>query len=512
MSKIVPWLNTAEWISVYENLYSKSNQKDALNSLLIWKARCPSLPSGIESTLTLLEVYIQDGLYNINEDDQLLRLAYSSAIMRFVNHMLDADTAKGHSLYQAAQNRGVPDWIIDLRHDTAHSNNLPSLELLREATTICLQWLHDNYWVLHKDVLKACIIDKTASVPTGQNENIAGLINFCTTLSFCCHSFTKLSEVPQQMQQSLLNDARDMFGDKLKLIKPSKINFIILKQLFNSYSKKILKNVDKKQIINLIFGKESLFLSTKVYTAMSQKRITKHLNKEYVKSFEVFLDFLILHDILEDFILELIKITEGQGDRETLKLTAQWVSEILCALCKTQTFLEKSAEKKINIKDRKNKELRSLFCHWFPNEKSNNLLLNLSSPVPSGLQDINLLRPIISTYNPYLSYFINPILSLVKPKLPKQIVDNICQLVELISAPEKFTAHSNKIYTMEDVIQNNTMDSDKGFEAESSDQEIGEECEQFGIWKRTTFDPLWSSCPIGMLPWQKHQSDSMELD
>ena len=44
-----------------------------------------------------------------------------------------------------AEEIGIPDWLVDLRHDATHSS-LPSLEILEDGCTIALRWLQSHYW------------------------------------------------------------------------------------------------------------------------------------------------------------------------------------------------------------------------------------------------------------------------------------------------------------------------------------------------------------------------------
>lgn len=345
---IVPWFNSKEWLDVYEKIYISKNRKEAHNLLLIWKARCPSLPSGIESTLTLLEVLIQDENNNSSlptmRSDHLLRLAYSSAIMRFVNHMLDTETAKGSSLYQAARSLGVPDWIIDLRHDTAHSNNLPSIELLREASHIGLDWLEKSYWLKYKE----CIADyKSGQKDTSDNNKIAAFMNFCLSLSFCVHSRCKiknLADIPDPcMKESIVNDAREIFGDLIDFSNLKTISIAsLINILNNNHSKKLLKGKDAVMHANkALLGEDSLFLSLDVLNNFSGDFFHKRkLSSQYVQCFEVLLTCLHTHDILLDFILELIQITNrAEYGEQKSHLAALWVSEILIALAKSKQFI-----------------------------------------------------------------------------------------------------------------------------------------------------------------------------
>lgn len=345
---VVPWFNSDEWLKVYDMIYSSSNKTEAHNLLLVWKARCPSLPSGIESTLTLLEVLLQDEKSDDTANDQLLRLAYSSAIMRFVNHMLDTETARGTSLYQAARNLGVPDWIIDLRHDTAHSNNLPSIELLREASAIGLEWLQRNYWDKYKECIQDYKSGQKNLVDTPENNKIDALMHFCLSLSFCAHSrcnIKNLSDIPNpSMSESIVSDARDLLGDHIDFSNLKTVSLSSLINMLNSQFKKWLKSSDAISCaIKALLGEDSLFLSNDLLNFLSSNDFyyKRKLNPSYVQCFEVFLTFLHTNEILLDFILGLIQINKTEDGPNKCRLAALWVSEILKALTKSKQFTER---------------------------------------------------------------------------------------------------------------------------------------------------------------------------
>lgn len=151
----------------------------------------------------------------------------------------------------------------------------------------------------------------------------------------------------------------------------------------------------------------------------------------------------------------------------------------------------------------KKKDLKVLYHHWFPNEKLDGLVLHLQKPPPSKLTDINMIQPIISSYNKYLTYFVKDLLNLLDPRLPKQVCEKICKLTRLISAPEKFPVQpSEKVYTVED------LKSEESVVYESITREtvdVSLDCTQHqyidGIWKIAA-KHNWGSCPIGKVPWQ----------
>lgn len=522
---IVPWYNNEEWHKVYDEISSSStNKENALNTLLVWKARCPSLPSGIESTLTLLQVHVEDLRQSQDvTDDQLIRLAYSSAVMRFVNHMLDTETVKGSSLYRAAKNLGVPEWIVDLRHDTAHSNNLPHIALLREACTISLQWLQKNYWDKYKTNIQDYISGQKDIVNSDMNK-ISELIHLATSLSICAHPNCKIKNVLQipniEMRESIVNDVQDLFGDSVDL---SNLKTVSIKSLINLLcieSKKLLNISNVTTYVNeAMLGEDSLFLSQELLYFFSANEF-KHKNRltnSYVQCFQVLISFLHSNDLLLDFILALIKITQnGEVTHFKARLSAVWVSEILLAVKRSQKFSEKLKRMIPENKAPKKKDLKQLYYDWFPSTKGKSLILELQKPIPVQLLDINFIQPIIAAYNPYLIYFVRNLLNLIEPSIPSSVAERVYKLAELISAPEKFPLSMSALYTVDDLIANVEDDDIKitgVIEPEEVDvirEQDSEETITNSIWRLASNNHKWSSCPIGQLPWQQENDIVMK--
>jgi ribosomal biogenesis protein LAS1 len=71
-----------------------------------------------------------------------LRFMYAMAVLRFLNHLSTRAKNKSDSLYGMAAKLQIPDWVVNIRHETSHSHNLPSLSILREAAHFCLDWIH----------------------------------------------------------------------------------------------------------------------------------------------------------------------------------------------------------------------------------------------------------------------------------------------------------------------------------------------------------------------------------
>ncbi|XP_068622765.1 uncharacterized protein [Battus philenor] len=527
---VVPWRNSREWHKLYMNIFSSEStnftKEEALVSLQIWKSRNPFLPSGIESTLTLLEVHVQDIKNDDTVNDQIIRLAYSTALMRFVNHMLDSQTAKGNSLYAAAKNLGVPDWIIDLRHDTAHGNSLPSIELLREATSISLHWLKNNYWDKHKEIVNDYVCRQIDSDENDANK-ITALMNFCFSLSICAHSklnIKSLADIPDaDMRKAIVNDIQDLFIQPIDLTNLKEVSIQSLINQLNVNSKRLLKSKNTISHVNkALLGNDSLFLSLELLQFLNggNARNVSSLSKHYIHCFEVLLTFLHKNDLLQSFILELIKISQNSDENTNKrKLAALWVSQILKALKKSSRFVKTINDKQANeLEKRKRKDLKLLFYHRFPNEKGRGILLDFFKPVPNDLTDINFVLPIISTYNEYLVYFIKDILNLINPKMPPNMKERIHRLAKLISSPRKPLSQpvTSKVFTIDDVKAATedtcfidmepydiceTLQSNNGTHVNPSPMQ-----QICGKWQLALTEHDWSKCPIGTLPWEQEVS------
>jgi len=150
----VPWASTAEWTFVRDGLFSgiPSQQRRAIDRIDAWRCRAPrSLPVSIISTVDLMRLALLDGVVNLEEsskkvEDTHLRLAYSMALVRFVNlstEMLQKKTAQ--AVHMLAGDIGLPEWLVNIRHEATHYT-LPSMDLLRSGVSVALEWLKLTYW------------------------------------------------------------------------------------------------------------------------------------------------------------------------------------------------------------------------------------------------------------------------------------------------------------------------------------------------------------------------------
>lgn len=184
--RIVPWLNAEEWRETRKRLYSTDVDEIKLGLLQakIWMDR-GKVPTAVESTVNFLETILTDQSNlksflqsrssdehenlngneneNVDEDaeetvesDRLLRLAYNTAVIRFVNELVDRAQKSlfATSITKLAEQIGLPRVFVDIRHDGTH-DKLNSLELLRWAAWEALKWLEDQYWSFEDDFTPA---------------------------------------------------------------------------------------------------------------------------------------------------------------------------------------------------------------------------------------------------------------------------------------------------------------------------------------------------------------------
>ncbi len=170
--KLTTWIDEKEWKEARCLLFSAELEKVREGCLLvrIWISR-GKVPTAVESTMNFLEVILSDPefldeflAYRRGEAlkshcsvlnmaaSKTLRLAYTTAVIRFVNELVDQaqKTAFATSIAKLADQLGLPRFFVDIRHDGTH-DQMSSLELLRWAASEALKWLEDKYWSCEDD-------------------------------------------------------------------------------------------------------------------------------------------------------------------------------------------------------------------------------------------------------------------------------------------------------------------------------------------------------------------------
>ena len=135
--------------------------------LSAWNA-ITQLSHALESTLGLLCVTLQDGLASQPPSSSALsghnlRQCYSTAIIRLVNGLVDPlqSGVYARSIASIAAQLSLPVWLVEVRHAATHEE-LPSLEILREAAQEVIISLPSRLWNLPADTSKPPLVPKMA--------------------------------------------------------------------------------------------------------------------------------------------------------------------------------------------------------------------------------------------------------------------------------------------------------------------------------------------------------------
>jgi len=141
----------------------------AIQRVSLWKTRVENgrLPHSVDMTCSLAQILLQDATLNVMSQTQpstgifhlynnnSIKLSYATIIIRAVNGIADSmqrNRAKyGASVSSLCSQIGLPLWIVDLRHDSAH-NELPSLVALRLAANTLMGFFLQRYWTAAGDL------------------------------------------------------------------------------------------------------------------------------------------------------------------------------------------------------------------------------------------------------------------------------------------------------------------------------------------------------------------------
>ncbi|KAK7107055.1 ribosomal biogenesis protein LAS1L-like [Littorina saxatilis] len=152
---VVPWTNRPEFVQTYLDLYSKNadRQKNAVETISLWKCRAVhKLSVAIESSSALTEALLQYQAAaeagDLLHKDFSLRTMLSMTLIRFVNHVTEKGQNKAFAqpVHKIAEDFGIPEWMVRLRHDATHGSSLPCLDVLTTGVQWALSYLQDVFW------------------------------------------------------------------------------------------------------------------------------------------------------------------------------------------------------------------------------------------------------------------------------------------------------------------------------------------------------------------------------
>ncbi|XP_067404403.1 ribosomal biogenesis protein LAS1L [Emydura macquarii macquarii] len=144
---VVAWRSKAEWDQVMVGLYCGDCrlQRDALDRVSAWRSRYGHrMPLAVDCTADLIRCKILDVSGNMQSHE--LVLSYGLALVRFVNLITERkQKIVNIPLRRLAKEMNIPIWIVNLRHDLTHGK-LPQLVACRKGCDVVLEWLRRTYW------------------------------------------------------------------------------------------------------------------------------------------------------------------------------------------------------------------------------------------------------------------------------------------------------------------------------------------------------------------------------
>ncbi|XP_056637911.1 uncharacterized protein LOC130445987 [Diorhabda sublineata] len=192
----VPWFNTSEWQGVYSCVISnlEEDKRKALDILKIWKLRTPLLSAGVTGTLILLETLLSniDGLTEL----QIVQI-YSISLLRFLN-ICAANNDKQGTFNKTVLRNDLPKWLIDIRHDIAHSNKLPSKTMLELALNYSFEWLIEKYWKIQNDTISDYFVSSET-----KSAKVVDTLNTYIGLSLNIHMNADMKEYEEALMKKV---------------------------------------------------------------------------------------------------------------------------------------------------------------------------------------------------------------------------------------------------------------------------------------------------------------------
>jgi len=146
--RVLPWQDWAEWTETSKWLFAPDTDSRlrGVGRVKAWRAR-GRLPVAVDATASLLEVALLESGMGGNRSALELRNLYSMVIIRAINGLVEGLQTKFYAepVNAVAARLGIPQWLVDLRHEATHAS-LPSLATLRMGAQHLLDWLYRGYW------------------------------------------------------------------------------------------------------------------------------------------------------------------------------------------------------------------------------------------------------------------------------------------------------------------------------------------------------------------------------
>ncbi|XP_012059333.1 PREDICTED: ribosomal biogenesis protein LAS1L [Atta cephalotes] len=570
--KQVPWLSLAEWHDVYMQIYSNEpiEQTKAYEALLAWKARMPKLPVGVDCTLSILQVCLRDREWTSKIDsgelpmycENDLSLMYSTTIMRFLNYFCNIGHTKQTSMFKIASQLKIPEWIVELRHETAHGYELPSIGVLRIAINILLHWLHDEYWAPEACAMEKYYLKEGDEVLEEEEkfeiENFTNMIEIWTAVNLYVNadyklvsdlSETQLREILQDLRTYMLSEYRSKTSDNdeneyisvykrtVKIDKEYHLQtakILLLAKISVDLNESSSTMYEKSNIICNALCKNKVFLPNLDIMRIFRQQEKKNINlKRRILPFKMLRFWkdviFLLHEkeMLETLLFKLFNIVnQEREDKERRNLAALWINsifysfvqlDIVQSISHTMEYELQKADRKLDTKTL-SQHLKERVHSEHPYLR-NVLWLDISSIIPHFLLDINFLSKLLLNINEFSERLVEPILKLLTSRIDAQTQKHLLNLLQIYTCQKHDNEDSNndagKIFTIEDFNLSSIENKVHTHKINCANKEkptylLADQIIRNPHWKLAHDNYQWNGCSIGLLPWQVDSLKSLE--
>ncbi|XP_074042805.1 uncharacterized protein [Leptinotarsa decemlineata] len=452
---LVPWFNSEEWRTIYSMLLTKTrdNYEKAVRIMKIWKIRTPLLSAGIEGTIIILEALLCDEL-NLSKT-QLIN-TYTVSLLRFCN-ICAGNNEKQGTFNRTVSKRGLPEWIIDIRHDIAHGHKLPSKCMLKLALEESLDWLMEKYWAVQNEKLKDFIVPKKKIDPLHMYMNMK--LDVFRDANVDQYDEACLEKLNNLISKKKRKSKSDINGFLTSLEK-------VLKQSFAHSNRQIMGT----KVAQILASKNGL-LSTNLELTDENEEV---IPQEFREIWSDLLNIIFETGFLFYLLNELLEVTNNsEWDKTYRKIASLWIIEIFSGISRLQ--IEDSG----NISEQFYEEAKSF-------------------------EENILMMP-----NQYTVLFLESVMKFNRN--PEKYIDHAKLLTEsLIPAKNTTFDLTRRVYTADDLFKAINL-------VQSSPPNVTEERKvtKTGRWNRIEDTSIFKGLPLGVLPGQDRNNNPLlqwELD
>ncbi|KAK3913394.1 Protein LAS1 [Frankliniella fusca] len=541
--RIVPWFSMDEWKLVYNLVYSEcqEDQKCGLDHLIGWKARCRSLPPAVECTFCIFQVLTGDP-HHLSEKclsaatEQQLRLMYSTAVMRFLNLMLEVPNQEdlGGTMYSKAERLGIPEWIVNLRHDAAHGVSLPDLSLLRAASVFIAKWLNEHYWEQESLIVSDWHVTQNEIFTLSAEESeLRDIIESWEALSlYNIAGFENMSQIPDNDLKSSVKSIHEMLrkGDrqetevKVSRAKVSTALSLILRKLVRFFKSRS-GTIDKATLLaDIVIGGDFFLPSESLMQILKsdeieQQDVLLELPLQLTTCCSDLLNTLWTLGAIPALSCKLISVSTNRNETDLRRnVAALWVQKILASCIKVREA------RKVRLAIRDNLDYKAIAQHYkpsLPGSNRNAILTSLAFAavenqrpdlkkgyswkilqIPSVFTQVEKARQAVFPPSKFSKFFIACAVELVTPPMPIKsrmlLFDLINNHSDEKSVEEQFCDGS--ILSCKELPNGNV--NTHGDELLPS---VTAEDQKKSPWSLSPGHLEWDKCPLGVLPWQREK-------